>query len=68
MDELITSSSGAFGIGQTTNVFTVPDLAARSGNPKKKKKSKRRPRNRKRLALIKARSGALASRVQCWYE
>lgn len=39
-DVLITSSSGAFGTSQT-NVFTVPDLAARSaGIPKKKKVKK----------------------------
>jgi trypsin len=41
MDELITSSSGAFGTSQT-NVFTVPDLAARSGNPKKEKQQKQK--------------------------
>jgi trypsin len=39
MDELITSSSGAFGTSQT-NVFTVPDQATRSSIPKKKKQKK----------------------------
>ena len=39
IDVLITSSNGAFGTSQT-NVFTVPDLAVRSGIPKKKKAKK----------------------------
>jgi hypothetical protein len=40
-DVLITSSNGTFGTSQT-NVFTVPDLAIRSGLPNKKvKKSKK---------------------------
>ena len=39
-DVLITSSKGAFGTSQT-NVFTVPDLAVRSGIPPKKKKAKK---------------------------
>jgi hypothetical protein len=39
-DVLITSSNGTFGTSQT-NVFTVPDLAGRSGIPKKKKKAKK---------------------------
>jgi trypsin len=38
-DVLITSSNGTFGTSQT-NVFTVPDLAGRSGIPKKKKAKK----------------------------
>jgi hypothetical protein len=38
-DVLITSSNGSFGTSQT-NVFTVPDLAVRSGAPNKKKKAK----------------------------
>jgi trypsin len=39
-DVLITSSNGSFGTSQT-NVFTVPDLAIRSGIPNKKKKAKK---------------------------
>jgi hypothetical protein len=40
IDVLITSSNGTFGTRQT-NVFTVPDLAVRSGFPKQKKKAKK---------------------------
>lgn len=39
IDVLITSSNGTFGTSQT-NVFNVPDLAVRSGIPKKKKAKK----------------------------
>jgi hypothetical protein len=43
-DVLITSSNGTFGTRQT-NVFTVPDLAVRSGFSKKKKKAKKPKKN-----------------------
>jgi hypothetical protein len=47
MDELVTSSSGAFGTSQT-NVFTVPDLAARSGTPKKQTKKQKKAKKSKK--------------------
>jgi hypothetical protein len=46
MDELITSSSGAFGTSQT-NVFTVPDRATRSGDPMKTKKQKKAKKSKR---------------------